>query len=102
MCAVVLWVFLFLIEFCRRRRETHEHYQKTTTSTTTRENEDVVSREVLTPSKSRVLTMEQVAQHTSADSCWVLLGNNVYDVTRHLETHKAGAASILKYAGQVR
>ena len=50
--------------------------------------------------KKNVFTLDEVQRHTSIDSCWVLLGNSVYDVTPYLRSHKAGAKSILKYAGQ--
>jgi len=40
-----------------------------------------------------------VAQHTTADSCWVILHGNVYDVTRFLPKHPGGSKVILQLAG---
>ncbi|KIY72782.1 hypothetical protein CYLTODRAFT_366932 [Cylindrobasidium torrendii FP15055 ss-10] len=47
-----------------------------------------------------VLTLREVESHTSKDSCWVIIRNNVYDVTGFLSEHPGGAAIILKYAGK--
>lgn len=44
--------------------------------------------------------LEQVAQHNSPNSCWVIIKNNVYDVTDFLQEHPGGAEIILKYAGR--
>ncbi|KAF7784430.1 hypothetical protein Agabi119p4_595 [Agaricus bisporus var. burnettii] len=45
-------------------------------------------------------TLEQVAQHNSPDSCWVIIQNQVYDVTEFLPDHPGGAKIVLKYAGK--
>ncbi|KAK4153552.1 cytochrome b5-like protein [Chaetomidium leptoderma] len=41
-----------------------------------------------------------VAKHTSADSCWVVLHGNVYDVTEFLPEHPGGSRIILQLAGR--
>ncbi|KAJ7070901.1 FMN-dependent dehydrogenase-domain-containing protein [Mycena amicta] len=45
-------------------------------------------------------TLEQVASHNTPDNCWVIISNNVYDVTDFLKEHPGGASIILKYAGK--
>ncbi|KAF9474469.1 hypothetical protein BDN70DRAFT_815657 [Pholiota conissans] len=45
-------------------------------------------------------SLAQVAQHNSKTSCWVIIKNNVYDVTDFLLEHPGGADVILKYAGR--
>ncbi|KAF5356309.1 hypothetical protein D9756_003883 [Leucocoprinus leucothites] len=45
-------------------------------------------------------TLDQVAQHSSPESCWVIIQNRVYDVTEFLPEHPGGAKIILKYAGR--
>ncbi|PPQ89391.1 hypothetical protein CVT25_002209 [Psilocybe cyanescens] len=45
-------------------------------------------------------TLQQVAQHKSHSSCWVIIKNKVYDVTEFLPEHPGGAAIILKYGGR--
>jgi isopentenyl diphosphate isomerase/L-lactate dehydrogenase-like FMN-dependent dehydrogenase len=41
-----------------------------------------------------------VAKHRSAESCWVILYGDVYDVTEFLPSHPGGTKIILKLAGQ--
>ncbi|KAJ7597181.1 FMN-dependent dehydrogenase-domain-containing protein [Mycena floridula] len=45
-------------------------------------------------------SLEQVAAHNSAKSCYVIIAGNVYDVTEFLAEHPGGQAIILKYAGR--
>lgn len=47
-----------------------------------------------------VLTLAEVESHKSAKSCYVTLGNNVYDVTDFLDSHPGGAHLILEYGGK--
>src|SRR3954468_23235639 len=46
------------------------------------------------------MDLSSVAKHTSADDCWVILYNTVYDVTEFLPSHPGGTKIILKLAGQ--
>ncbi|TFK49432.1 Inositolphosphorylceramide-B hydroxylase [Heliocybe sulcata] len=48
----------------------------------------------------RILTEEDVAEHSSSASCWVSYKNKVYDVTAFLPDHPGGDDFILKYAGK--
>lgn len=41
-----------------------------------------------------------VAKHNTADSCWVVLYGNVYDVTDFLPEHPGGTTAILRLAGK--
>lgn len=49
---------------------------------------------------AKEFTVEEVAKHTSPDSCWVILYGNVYDVTDFLQDHPGGSKIILKLAGK--
>lgn len=42
---------------------------------------------------------DEVSQHKSAESCWVALYGNVYDVTSFLPSHPGGSKIILQLAG---
>ncbi|KFL61961.1 uncharacterized protein TERG_12291 [Trichophyton rubrum CBS 118892] len=46
------------------------------------------------------LTGAEVARHSSAASCWVVLHGQAYDVTDFLPEHPGGQQIILKYAGK--
>lgn len=48
----------------------------------------------------RIFTLEDVAEHRTATSCWVARNGRVYDVTSFLQDHPGGDDLILKYAGQ--
>lgn len=45
-------------------------------------------------------TTDEVSQHNSKDSCWVIVHGKVYDVTEFLPEHPGGEKIILKYAGK--
>ncbi|XP_051238216.1 fatty acid 2-hydroxylase [Dicentrarchus labrax] len=55
----------------------------------------------MSPSTSpRFFTEREVASHCTKDSCWVLLGTRVYDVTAFLRMHPGGEALILRRSGK--
>nr|XP_057930976.1 fatty acid 2-hydroxylase [Doryrhamphus excisus] len=55
----------------------------------------------MSPSTSpRFFTEREVARHCSKDSCWVLIGTRVYDVTAFLRMHPGGEALILRRSGK--
>ncbi|KAI8087043.1 uncharacterized protein B0P05DRAFT_487466 [Gilbertella persicaria] len=45
-------------------------------------------------------TVAEITKHQTADSCWVIYKNKVYDVTEFLEGHPGGDDLILDYAGK--
>ncbi|XP_048828609.1 fatty acid 2-hydroxylase [Brienomyrus brachyistius] len=47
----------------------------------------------------RLFSRKEVDRHHTKDSCWVLLGNRVYDVTGFLRRHPGGEALILRRSG---
>ena len=49
---------------------------------------------------AKIFTKEEVAQHTTDKDCWVILENEVYDVTDFLEDHPGGKKAIMLYAGK--
>lgn len=44
-------------------------------------------------------TLDEVSKHNTKDSLWVVMNNNVYDLTSFLEQHPGGEKPLLKYAG---
>ncbi|TGO61964.1 hypothetical protein BCON_0023g00220 [Botryotinia convoluta] len=46
------------------------------------------------------LTGQEVAEHNSKESCWVIVHGKAYDVTEFLPEHPGGPKIILKYAGK--
>lgn len=49
---------------------------------------------------AKIFEPEEVAQHTSPESCWVVLYGDVYDVTSFIPEHPGGSKIILKLAGR--
>lgn len=45
-------------------------------------------------------TLAEVESHNSRKSCFVTLGNNVYDVTDFIDSHPGGGDLVLDYAGK--
>ncbi|KAF2003113.1 L-lactate dehydrogenase [Amniculicola lignicola CBS 123094] len=48
---------------------------------------------------SKVFDYAEVAKHNTAESCWVVLYGNVYDVTNFIPEHPGGSKVILQLAG---
>jgi hypothetical protein len=46
------------------------------------------------------ITKEEVAKHNNKESCWVILNNQVLDVTTFLKDHPGGELAILTFAGK--
>ena len=50
----------------------------------------------------RAMDAREVAKHGSAESCWVVIHGEVYDVTSYISQHPGGATVLLRWAGKVR
>lgn len=50
-------------------------------------------------SGGEVVSSALLAEHNSAQSCWVAYDGEVYDVTSWLSSHPGGAQAILPYCG---
>ncbi|PYI04312.1 hypothetical protein BO78DRAFT_398985 [Aspergillus sclerotiicarbonarius CBS 121057] len=47
-----------------------------------------------------LLSARQISQHKTSEDCWIVVDNQVWDVTDFLEDHPGGSTIILKYAGR--
>jgi nitrate reductase (NAD(P)H) len=63
-------------------------------------NNEAKKKSVCLPS-TRIMefSKEEIAKHTSRDSCWLVANGRVYDATRFLHSHPAGDDCILRKAG---
>eukprot|EP00419_Tripos_fusus_P011399 CAMPEP_0172655066 /NCGR_PEP_ID=MMETSP1074-20121228/376_1 /TAXON_ID=2916 /ORGANISM="Ceratium fusus, Strain PA161109" /LENGTH=69 /DNA_ID=CAMNT_0013469603 /DNA_START=73 /DNA_END=279 /DNA_ORIENTATION=- len=46
------------------------------------------------------VTAEEVAKHASESDCWVIVGDDVYEVTNFLTDHPGGKKAIMLFAGK--
>lgn len=53
----------------------------------------------LAPSSS-TFSLADVARHNSQKNCWIIISNNVYDVTDYLFSHPGGSLAIIPYCGK--
>lgn len=44
-------------------------------------------------------TRRQVAQHCCLESCWIIVGDKIYDVTAYIQHHPGGRELLLEYGG---
>uniref|UniRef100_A0A0N5A635 Cytochrome b5 n=1 Tax=Parastrongyloides trichosuri TaxID=131310 RepID=A0A0N5A635_PARTI len=47
----------------------------------------------------KVFKREDVKQHTVSSSCWIIVNNQVLDVTKFLDEHPGGCEVLLEHAG---
>lgn len=53
-----------------------------------------------TQQTSSLISKETVAKHNTKDDCWVIIDNNIYNVTSYIRTHKGGPDKIISVCGQ--
>lgn len=51
-------------------------------------------------STSTVYTAQQVAEHSQANDCWIVIEDKVYDVSNFLQAHPGGVERIIPHCGQ--
>ncbi|ELU12236.1 hypothetical protein CAPTEDRAFT_190853 [Capitella teleta] len=48
----------------------------------------------------KVIRMSDVSVHSEADSCWMVVNDNVYDITQFLREHPGGEDVLLEHGGR--
>ncbi|KAI4464309.1 cytochrome b5 [Holotrichia oblita] len=48
---------------------------------------------------SKKYSFKEIKKHDNEASIWIVVGNNVYDITRYLEQHPGGKEILLDMAG---
>ncbi|KAJ2681944.1 Cytochrome b5 [Coemansia spiralis] len=51
-------------------------------------------------SSAKKFVAAEIAKHNTRKDIWIVISNNVYDVTGFLEEHPGGEEVILEYAGR--
>lgn len=52
------------------------------------------------PTLTKLVSMQEAAQHNTRDDCWVVIDGKVYDVTSYLDEHPGGDDVILTATGK--
>ncbi|KAL3367744.1 hypothetical protein AABB24_008881 [Solanum stoloniferum] len=52
------------------------------------------------PTLTKLVTMEEAAEHNTKDDCWVVIDGKVYDVSSYLDEHPGGDDVLLGVTGQ--
>lgn len=55
---------------------------------------------VISASETHLIPWKEIRQHTTRNSCWIVLKGEVYDVTRYLREHPGGSSIILENSGK--
>ncbi len=53
-----------------------------------------------TQNQTQTYTVDEVERHNSHDDCWIIIDNNVYNVTNFLDEHPGGSDRIRPYCGE--
>ena len=49
--------------------------------------------------QSKLVSTSEVSKHNTQEDCWIVIENQVWDITKFAPTHPGGGAIIWKYAG---
>ena len=50
--------------------------------------------------KKKEYSAEEVSKHNTKDSVWIIIKDEVFDVTKFLKTHPGGIDPIMNFAGK--
>ncbi|KAL4873161.1 hypothetical protein BDV12DRAFT_160489 [Aspergillus spectabilis] len=50
--------------------------------------------------QEKLLSTHEISSHKTSDDCWIVVDNQVWDMTEFLSKHPGGPTIILKYAGR--
>jgi cytochrome b involved in lipid metabolism len=84
------------------QKEQGEHLPNTTnrqTTGTTTTPTPVVTANSKTPGIPTVLSLAEISKHNQKSDCWLLINNQVYDVTSFLRLHPGGSSTIIPFCG---
>ncbi|WEW55506.1 cytochrome b2 [Emydomyces testavorans] len=54
----------------------------------------------MSASNGRLISSREIAAHSTPSDCWIVVDNQIWDVTDFVSEHPGGSAIILKYAGR--
>ena len=51
-------------------------------------------------SEDNFFTEEEVSKHNTRDDCWIILGNDVLDITKFISEHPGGLRLFIKFSNR--
>lgn len=89
---VMFMSYVFVGGFLQKQQKELAVQEKSATTSTTSSSSSTAP--------STAYTVSQVANHNSTTDCWLIINNNVYDVSKFLGEHPGGASTIIPYCGK--
>lgn len=71
-----------------------------TSSSTQTTNSDTSATPQSQANPGQTYTLDQVAEKSNPDDCWIIISGNVYNVTDYLTQHPGGADRITPFCGK--
>jgi cytochrome b involved in lipid metabolism len=53
-----------------------------------------------TITSNQTLTTAELAKHNTSGNCWLLISNQMYNVTSYIRSHPGGSNEIIRFCGQ--
>lgn len=90
--SIIIITFFFVLNYQRRI----SNFQPVTNNQLSGNQNNTVNPN---PLNGTILTADEIAKHNSEKDCWLIIDNNVYDVTNYLFLHPGGVSNITQYCG---
>lgn len=58
------------------------------------------NRQATTGGSERVISLNELAQHSTAESCWKEIGGRVYDITSYIPNHPSALEELVAWCGK--
>jgi cytochrome b involved in lipid metabolism len=97
-----LAAIFFTLPACDRKPLEEEPASPPATATTSPSTPDTTAdaNPETPPPSDNALTWAAVRQHNSQSSCWIVIDQNVYNVTPFFEDHPGGVDALLEFCGK--
>jgi len=78
---IVAVIFYYIVKFKTQQQSSNDISPKTSAS-------------------AIALTQSEVAKHSTANDCWIIVNAGIYQVTSYIQIHPGGSNEIIRYCGK--